>query len=197
MKPKELGEKYDKIAQWWHEQHQDSRYGMVQLDMALRFVPDGKLALDVGCGAGGRIVRKLQEQGFTVTGMDVSEEMIQLALRNHPETSFLVQDICTWETDNKYDFIIAWDSIFHLPLHMHRPVINKLCNLLEINGVLVYTFGNATGEHTDTWHGDEFYYSSIGINGNLEALINNGLTVKHLELDQFPEKHVYVIAQKS
>lgn len=197
MKPKELGKKYDKIAQWWHEQHQDSHYGMKQLDVAFRFVSDGKSALDVGCGAGGRIVRKLEEKGFAVTGIDVSEEMINLARRNHPDASLLVQDICTWETDRKFDFIIAWDSIFHLPLHMHRPVIDKLCNLLEKNGVLAYTFGNATGEHTDRWHEDEFYYSSIGITGNLTELINNGLTVMHLELDQFPEKHVYVVAQKS
>lgn len=196
MKPHELGKKYDKIAQWWHEQHQGSRYGMKQLEMALKFAPKGRSALDVGCGAGGRIVRKLEEQGFAVTGLDVSEAMIDLAQRNHPDASFLVQDICTWDTDRQFDFIIAWDSIFHLPLQMHRPVLDKLCTLLEKNGVLIYAFGDATGEHTDWWHEEEFYYSSIGINGNLTALINNGLTVMHLELDQFPEKHVYIVAQK-
>ncbi|BCS54343.1 trans-aconitate 2-methyltransferase [Geobacter sp. SVR] len=196
MNPEELGKKYDKIAQWWHERHHDSRYGMNQLGMALKFVPNGESALDVGCGAGGRIIRALEDRGFAVTGIDVSEEMIKLALRNHPKASFLVQDICTWETDRKFDLIVAWDSVFHLPLQMQRPVIDKLCGLLKKNGVLMYTFGNATGEHTDRWHEDEFYYSSIGINGNLAALIDNGLTVVHLELDQFPEKHVYVIAQK-
>ncbi|QXE89132.1 class I SAM-dependent methyltransferase [Geomonas subterranea] len=196
MKPKELGEKYDKIAQWWHERHHDSQYGMKQLDVALKFA-SGRSALDVGCGTGGRIIRKLQDQGFVVTGIDVSEEMINLALQNHPNTSFFVQDICTWETDNKFDFIIAWDSIFHLPIQMHSPVIEKLCSLLEENGVLIYSFGNVTGEHTDRWHEDDFYYSSIGINGNLSALISNGLTIMHLELDQFPERHVYVVARKS
>lgn len=196
MNPKELGKKYDKIAKWWHESHNDSQYGMKQLDMALKFVSDGRSALDVGCGTGGRIIRKLENQGFAVTGIDVSEEMINLAIQNHPNASFLVQDICTWETDNKFDFIIAWDSIFHLPLQMHRLVIEKLYNLLEENGILIYTFGNATGEHKDRWHDDEFYYSSIGINGNLTALINNGLIIMHLELDQFPERHVYVVAKK-
>ncbi|MBT1070252.1 class I SAM-dependent methyltransferase [Pelotalea chapellei] len=197
MEPKELGKKYDMIAQWWHERHHDSKYGMKQLDMALKFASDGGSALDVGCGTGGRIIRQLEDQGFAVTGIDVSEEMIHLAIQNHPHASFLEQDICTWKTDRKFDFIIAWDSIFHLPLQMHRPVVNKLCNLLEKNGVLIYTFGNATGEHTDRWHEDDFYYSSIGINGNLMAMINNGLTIVHLELDQFPEKHVYVVAQKA
>ena len=196
MKPTDLGKKYDKIAHWWHEKHRNSQYGMEQLEKALNFTLSGKSALDVGCGTGGRIIRQLQERGFSVTGVDVSEEMINLAAQNHPNASFYVQDICIWESDKKFDFIIAWDSIFHLPLQMHRLVIDKLSSLLNSNGTLIYTFGNAIGEHTDTWHEDEFYYSSIGINDNLAALISNGLTIMHLELDQYPEKHVYAIAKK-
>lgn len=196
MKPTDLGKKYDKIAHWWHEKHQASQYGVEQLERALTFAPIGKSALDVGCGSGGRIIDKLQECGFSVTGVDVSDVMINLATKNHPNASFHVQDICTWETDKKFDFIVAWDSIFHLPLQMHNLVIDKLCNLLTTKGTIIYSFGNATGEHTDTWHEDEFYYSSIGINDNLAALINNGMTIMHLELDQYPEKHVYVIAKK-
>ena len=196
MKPNELGKKYDKIAQWWHDQHHDSKYGLAQLEKALNFSVNGGSALDVGCGVGGRLIRKIQASGFSVTGIDVSAEMIRLARRNHSEVSFYVRDICTWDTENKFDLIIAWDSIFHLPLQMQHPVIDKLCNLLAENGVLIYTFGNAVGEHTDTWHDDRFYYSSIGINANLISLIRNGLSIVHLELDQFPQNHVYVIATK-
>lgn len=63
-------------------------------------------------------------------------------------------------------------------------------------GVLVYTFGDALGEHTDEWHGDMFYYSSTGIKGNLRVLSDTGVSCKHLELDQWPEKHVYIIGVK-
>ena len=196
MKPSELGTKYDKIAQWWHDQHEQSSYGVSQFERAIKYTSGGEKALDVGCGAGGRFIRILQNRGFSVTGLDVSKEMIGLAIVNHPEQNFLYQDICSWETEEKFDFIVAWDSIFHLPLNMQRPVVSKLCQLLEKNGILIYTFGNAEGEHTDQWHNDTFYYSSIGINENLQLLINNGLSILHLELDQYPEKHVYVIATK-
>jgi SAM-dependent methyltransferase len=196
MEPKEIGTKYDKIAQWWHHKHFDSRYGVEQIERALAFVSECGSALDIGCGAGGRLIRRLEDHGFAITGIDISAEMIELAAQNHPGAFFYVHDICTWETGIKYDFIVAWDSIFHLPLKMHRPVIAKIAYWLEEKGVLIYTFGNATGEHTDTWHDDQFYYSSIGINGNLTALIENGLTIMHVELDQYPEKHVCVIAQK-
>jgi 2-polyprenyl-3-methyl-5-hydroxy-6-metoxy-1,4-benzoquinol methylase len=196
MKPAEIGRKYDKIAQWWQQQHQQSSYGVSQFERAISYSSGGEKALDVGCGAGGRFIRILQERGFSVTGLDVSQEMIKLATDNHPEHKFIHQDICSWQTQEKFDFIVAWDSIFHLPLMMQKPVVLKLCQLLQKDGILIYTFGNAQGEHTDQWHMDDFYYSSIGINENMQLLINNGLSVLHLELDQYPEKHVYTIATK-
>ena len=121
---------------------------------------------------------------------------LPMGCSNHPEHHFIQQDICSWETDERFDFILAWDSLFHLPLAMQQPVITKLCRLLAKGGVLIYTFGNAQGEHTDQWHNDTFYYSSIGINENIQLLINNGLSILHLELDQYPERHVYTIATK-
>ncbi|MGP9801788.1 class I SAM-dependent DNA methyltransferase [Rheinheimera sp. NSM] len=196
MEPSVTGAKYDKIAQWWHDQHVESAYGVNQFQRAVKFARRGGKALDVGCGSGGRFVRILEGCDFSVTGLDVSKEMIRLAGVNHPEHKFLHQDICCWETEEKFDLIVAWDSIFHLPLAMQKPVVSKLCQLLAEGGILIYTFGNAEGEHTDQWHDDTFYYSSIGINENVQVLINNGLSVLHLELDQYPEKHVYTIATR-
>lgn len=196
MQPTILGEKYDKIASWWHERHVKSEYGVSQFKKALSFTSPNVNALDVGCGAGGRFIEILKHKKARVTGIDVSKEMIKLAKTNHPDDTFILNDICTWQTEQKFNFIYAWDSIFHLPLSMHKPVINKLCSFLSDDGVLFYTFGHAIGEDTDEWLNDVFYYSSIGINDNLKLLIENGLTVLHMELDQFPERHVYVIATK-
>ena len=39
--------------------------------------------------------------------------------------------------------------------------------------------------------------SSIGTNENLRLLMENGPTIRHLEQDQYPEKHVCVTARKS
>lgn len=196
MAPQLLAKKYDKIAAWWHEQHVDSQYGVKAFERALRFCSTPGKALDVGCGAGGRFIRRLQDRGFAVTGIDISPAMIRLARAAHPEQAFFLHDICTWQTDQRYDFIIAWDSIFHLPLAMHEPVVAKLCNFLSPGGILLYTFGDAEGEHSDEWRGELFSYSSIGITGNLTVLAENGITCKHLELDQWPQNHVYVIGQK-
>ncbi len=197
MQPEILGKKYDKIATWWNESHINSDYGIPQFKRAIGFCSKIVSALDVGCGAGGRFIHILKNKGACVSGIDVSKEMVELARKNHPQEQFFLADICTWETDQKFDFIYAWDSIFHLPLNRQKHVLNKLCTLLSKDGILFYTFGNAVGEHTDEWLNDIFYYSSIGINENIQLLLKNRLTLLHLELDQYPEKHVYIIAQKT
>ena len=195
MDPTKLGEKYDKIANWWHQQHRSGAYGLEALKKAIKFHSGIKTALDVGCGAGGKLVDELVEKGSSIHGIDVSEKMIQIARENHPNEVFEVQDICSWDIKAKYDFIYAWDSIFHIPLEEHKSVVKKLSKALNPGGILLYTFGNAQGEHTATWMDDTFYYSSIGINENIKLLMESHLSILHLELDQYPEKHAVIIGK--
>lgn len=204
MEPHLTGKQYDKIASWWHDYHKTSSYGVKPFEHALSFVSaEGKekqtapLALDVGCGSSDRFISILERRGFLLTGIDVSEKMIKLAKANHPSLRFLHKDIGAWQPDNEYDYIYAWDSLFHLPLSMQKPVLTKLCNCLKEGGVLLYTFGGEEGEQTGTMQGNTFYYSSIGTNKNIQLLIENGLHIQHLEKDQYPEDHVYVIASKA
>lgn len=197
MQPTEIGSKYDKIASWWSNHHESSEYGLKQFLHTLTFCQKGSNVLDVGCGAGGRFVCELTKRGDKVTCIDVSKDMISLAKQKHPEHTFVHQDICEFETAETFDFIFAWDSLFHLPLSQQELVLKKLVSLLNPNGVLMYTFGNDIGEHQSEWLEDTFYYSSIGINANLNVIINQGLKPLHLELDQYPEKHVFLIAQKT
>lgn len=197
MTPAEIGEKYNRIASIYQRELRESEYGLTAIKRAIAYAGRSGSALDVGCGAGGRIIALLEASGCAVTGVDVSGSMIALAGRSHPDAEFHVADICTWQTDRVFDLVIAWDSLFHLPFDMHKPVLGKLAGLLAESGVFVYTLGNAVGEHTDQWHNDTFYYSSIGIAENLKVLMSEGLSVMHVELDQYPERHCFVIAGKN
>lgn len=197
MTPENLGQKYDRIAQWWQDRHKASDYGVAQVQLALTYLNiDAGRALDVGCGAGGRLVQLMMDQGLAVTGVDVSKEMIALAKVQHSTANFHHQNIQEFDSPYGFDFILAWDSLFHLPLASQVPVLQKLCGLLRVGGVLSYSFGNAIGDHMDQWHGDEFYYSSVGIRDNVTILRDVGLSVRHMELDQFPQNHVFLIAVK-
>lgn len=208
MKPEIIGKKYNKVAKWWHEHHHNSSYGMKQIERAILYCNNHQKALDVGCGSGGRIITRLLESGFKVKGIDVSEKMLELAKVNHPDVEFELVDACKWESKEEYDLIVAWDSIFHVQMSDQEAVIAKLCNHLKTEGVLIYTFGDDYGDKEDysfmdendkqagELHNDKFGYGTIGINGNLRVISNNGCKCMHLEIDQYPANHVYVIAKK-
>ncbi|MBX0332217.1 class I SAM-dependent methyltransferase [Pontibacter sp. HSC-14F20] len=197
MNPSQIAKSYDKIASQWNADMIGSDYGITMIDRAIKNCAEKKTALDVGCGSGGRIVNKLLENAFNLTAIDFSEGMLALAKQNHPQLTFEKADIIEWETDDRFDLIVAWDSIFHLPLEFQEPVVRKLCNFLNPLGILVYTFGDAVGAHEDTWLGEKFGYSPIGIDENLRVLAACNCQCRHLELDQYPQNHVSVIARKN
>ena len=64
----------------------------------------------------GRLIELLTSQRFTVEGVDVSAQMIAIAQQRHPNVVFHHADICQWVLPRRYDFITAWDSIWHVPL---------------------------------------------------------------------------------
>ena len=122
--------------------------------------------------------------------------MVQLAKQTHRQHTFICDDIGEITLTRSFELILAWDSLFHLPLAKQKPVLAKLCEALSPGGLLLYTYGNDIGEHTDSWRDDTFYYSSLGITENLKILRQHGLTPLQLELDQYPEKHVVTLAQR-
>ena len=197
MDPQETGKKYDAIAAWWLEQMRESTYGVAALEHALTFVKPGH-ALDVGCGCEGRFIRILSERGFHCTGLDISSAMVDLARPRYPEADFAVGDICTWPLPRRYDLITAWDSTFHLPLEQHEPVLQKLCEGLSPNGVLLFTCGGgeAPEQVQGEFGGQQFGYSTLGVPVFVRLLWRFGCAIRHLEYDQYPENHVYVIARK-
>lgn len=199
MEPNDTSARYDRIAQWWQTEHQDSTYGIAQLERAIKFTSKQHAALDVGCGSSGRFINSLSKHGFGPEGLDISREMIDLAQRLHPEITFYREDICDWLPPKLYSLIAAWDSTFHLPINKQAPVIKKLCDALEPDGVLLFTCGggHTSSEVSGAFQGQDFDYSTLGVDTFLQILVEHHCTCRHLEYDQYPENHVYIIAQKT
>ena len=197
MEPAEIGKSYDSIAHRWLEPRLDVN-GIRQHEHALKFRPGGGLALDVGCGSNSRFRRLLESHGYEVEGLDVSAEMIALARTGNPAAAFHLADVCEWVPTRQYDFITAWDSIWHVPLDRSERVLRKLCGALNSGGILIWTMGGLDGpdEKRDSSMGPPVYYSVLGIPMTLQTLADAGCICRHLEFDQLPEKHVFVIAQK-
>ena len=54
---------------------------------------------------------------------------------------FHFADICIWEFPKHYDFISAWDSIWHVQLQQQLDVLRKMLSGLAPGGVLIFTTG--------------------------------------------------------
>jgi len=73
-----------------------------------------------------------------------------------------------------------------------------MCESLNPKGVVLFTCGGGLGsqEISGSFAGETFDYSTLGVNAFLRLLREFGCRCKHLEYDQYPENHVYIIAQK-
>lgn len=194
MTPAEVATSYDQIAPQWLEV---STYGFAQIERAIAFVKNKGAALDVGCGTG-RLLGLLSKHGFRLDGIDLSTAMLGLARQRHPQARLFHADICRWELPQLYDLIVAWDSIWHVPLAHQEAVLTKLCRGLAADGVLVFTTGgtDAPAEKQDACMGPPMYHATLGMPRTLHVLAEVGCVCRHLEYDQYPEQHVYLIVQK-
>lgn len=199
MDPIDNAAVYDRIAEHWAGESFDATNGVAQHQRALGFAPESGDALDVGCGANGRLIELLVRHGYRVEGLDHSAKMLEYARRRHPEVTFHHADIRTWTFERRYAFITAWDSIWHVPLEDQTAVVRKLGEGLTPGGVLIFSAGglDGPGEVTNPCHGQPLYHATPGIPRLLRAIEAAGCVCRHLEYDQPPEKHLYFVVQKT
>ena len=198
MTPDQIAKSYDQIAEKWNNDDFPRSNGIDQHERAIAFIKERGDALDIGCGSSGRIIDLMIKHGFSVEGLDVSERMVELARERHPNIAIHHADISRWEFPKQYDLISAWDSIWHLPLSDQERVLTRILQGLKSGGIFIFTTGgvDAAEEKTDSVMGPPMYYSVLGIPRMLQVIAENQCVCRHLEYDQYPELHLYVIAQK-
>jgi 2-polyprenyl-3-methyl-5-hydroxy-6-metoxy-1,4-benzoquinol methylase len=89
MDTEQLGRHYDQIAEWQAGKRKNNPQGVDYVNRALLYTKVRGTALDVGCGSGGPIMDALLSNGFSLTGIDASTEMLRIAQSRHPEVEFL------------------------------------------------------------------------------------------------------------
>ena len=191
---------YNSLAERWLDERFGRTDGVRQHERALAFLDDGSegWALNVGCGCNTRFNPMLRDRGLRIEGIDISERMIELAIVADPAVLLHHADVCGWRPQRTYRFITAWDSIWHVRLEEQRPLLLKLMHALEAGGVFIFSAGGLdhADEHVDSAMGPPLYYSTLGIPGLFDVIKEAGCLCRHLEFDQYPLKHLVVIAQR-
>lgn len=96
----------------------------------------GSTVLDLGCGTGLPFDRLLIERGFAVTGVDISQRMIDVAQHNVPEATYSCGSITDVEFDEQFDGVLAVYSLLSLDLQSCLIACEKASLALRNGGFL-------------------------------------------------------------
>lgn len=104
-------------------------------------VGEGAKILDVACGTGILIPDYVQRKASSVTGIDISSEMIKRAEAkfDYPNVRFVCGDVETAELEGSYDNIVVYNAFPHFP--DPARLVKRLSALLAPGGTLTVAHG--------------------------------------------------------
>ena len=188
---------YDAIAEDWHASRR-SFVARKYIDLVLNKLRPGSKVLDLGCGTGVPIAQYLVENGFRVVGVDESPKMLEIARRVVPDAQLIQADMLELDLADRFDAVIAWDSVFHVDRVNHRAIFQRIHKLLVPGGLLLLSAGGSSHEgFTSEMFGHTFFYSGYDPEELVALLSAERFEVQLCEEDDPSSKgHVAVIARK-
>jgi SAM-dependent methyltransferase len=114
----------------------------------LENAPTGKTleVLDLGCGPG-RDSAFFLSRGFSVTSVDASLAMIDLARHHNPDARVeRIEEICYVD---EFDVVWASASLLHLPRYCLFSVFERIRTSLRVGGVFYASFKVGEGDFVD------------------------------------------------
>jgi len=171
-------EGYDKIAQKYHE-HRNKFDNSAELKEFAKHFAKGAKILDLGCGAGVPVVKYLAGQGFHVTGIDFSQEMLALAKKNVPGAKFIRMNITEIDfPENAFNGLTAFYSIIHVPRERHSDLFKKIHKILKSAGIMLISMGSEEWEGTnDDFHGVKMSWSQRPPEKSLQLIKEAGFEI--------------------
>jgi len=208
---------YQQFAYLYDELMQDAPYGewvKFVKEKQVKYGLEGKKLLDLGCGTGELSIRFAKE-GYAVTGVDLSTDMLAVAQAKAGEASVMIpfyeQDMSELEMPDEYDIIgIFCDSInylqseeevvqtfLHVHTHLHKDGIFlfDVHSLYKVNHIFLnYSFGNAEEHLSYIWNsfpGDV----PNSVEHELTFFIHDEKTNKYNRFDELHYQITYSIEQ--
>lgn len=140
MNKQDIVQFFDRLAPQWDAE-------LIRDDGIIRTILDGAgvkeetRVLDVACGTGVLVPDYLARNVASVTGVDISPEMVKIAREKFPQENvrFLCRDVETLEPGERYDVIMVYNAFPHFP--DPEKLIGTLSTMLRPGGTLTVAHG--------------------------------------------------------
>lgn len=196
-------EAYDKVAIQYGESSGPFS-NEAELDEFAGVVEPGGYILDAGCGLG-EVARILVRKGFQVTGIDISQKMIEIARHRAPDAEFELGDMSALEFDDEtFDGIVSTYAVFHVPRTKHLGMFKDFYRVLKKDGALLFSIG--TKETDGVWVWEEFqsvpmFWSYYPPSKTIELLESAGFDIvfsrtADIEFAGDVETHHWILAKR-
>ena len=177
IETREVIEFFDRLAPGWDADmvRNDAIIGTI-LDNA--GITEGKDVLDVACGTGVLIPDYLKRKVASVTGIDISPKMAEIAKAKfpQPEVTILCGDVESTYFGKQFDCIVVYNAFPHFP--DPERLIATLSGLLKPGGTLTVAHGMSR-EKIDAHHHGSAHHVSNGLMTaeDLASIFKESLTV--------------------
>ena len=177
IETKEVIAFFDRLAPDWDAE-------MIRNDEIINTILDnagvaaGKDVLDVACGTGVLIPDYLKRGVGSVTGIDISPRMAEIAREKfpQPEITILCGDVETTDFQKQFDCIVLYNAFPHFP--EPERLIAKLAAWLNPGGTLTVAHGMSREKIDAHHHGSASHVS----NGLMSAEDLAEIFKKHLSV---------------
>ncbi len=152
---------YNKIAEEYFEKTFKIDVGK-KINQFLSYMSKRGTILDVGCGPG-RDAKTFTDKGYTVVGIDLSDNLLEIARGQAPKAQFINMDIRDMDFDkDSFDGIWAMSSLMHLEKEQFPEVLEKCHSLLMVDSPFYFCLKRGDGERLEPdkrYGGVEKYFS--------------------------------------
>lgn len=175
---------YKRFAKAWQRVRRQSDFVEKNwLDLFLNQIKPHGTILDLGCGDGQPIAEYCVEKGFPIVGIDSAKPFIKAANKQFPEQVWMQEDMRSFPITQKFDAIIAWDSLFHLTRNDQKMMFTRFEQLSTPDAALMFTSGHSNGEAIGDFNGHELYHASLAEEEYRALLIEHGFGLLSYKLE--------------
>ena len=154
--------------------------------------------LDLGCGTGLPYDKYFVNRGIGLTGVDISEKHVGLARKNVRKAKYLVGDFFSEKVKGKFDAIVSFFAIFHIPRKEHKRLLDHIYSLQKKEGYILITLGAEPmrNEINPDFVGAPMAWSSYSVEHNKRLVSKAGFEILLAVEDYRTERHLWILAKK-